>query len=281
VSNDSRIESISADLSKPARAIEATAGADVLYHCVNVPYHRQVELMPGIAEAILAAANAHRAKLVVLDTLYPYGDADGDAITERTPWAATTRKGRLRADLDRRYLYSWGTHEARVALGRSADFFGPRVLNSTLGGAFFPAVLTGQPAIGFGDLTLAHSYSYIPDVARGLIKLGSTDRGDGRIWHLPTTPAVSTREIHAIVARLVGHELDVHVLDRAEPVGPFDATFMAEYAEMFYQHRIPQNMVSTRFEQHFGIGPTPLETALAATIEWYRNWLAEQSGRAS
>ena len=163
-------------------------------------------------------------------------------------------------------------------LGRSADFFGPGVINSTLGGAFFPGALTGTPALGLGDLTLPHSYTYIRDVARGLVTLGTDDRGDGRVWHLPTNPAVSTDTVHEIVEEITGQPLVVEVMTEPVAHGPFDAQFMAEYAEMFYQHRIAQNMVSTDFESTFGVHPTPLREALAATLAWYTAALA-QGGR--
>lgn len=273
---DPGVEVEQGDLSTAEDAIRATRGADVIYHCVNVAYHLQVDLLPAITEAALAAARAHDAKLVVLDTLYPYGEAEGSAIEETTPWAATSRKGLLRADLDRRYIRAHATHEARLTLGRSADFFGPGVLNSTLGAAFFPGALTGQPALGFGDVSLPHSYTFVPDVARGLITLGTDERADGRIWHLPTVPAVSTSEIHRLVAELLDHPIDVQVLPDPVPVGPFDATFMAEYTEMFYQHLIPQSLVSTRFERTFEQSPTPLHEALASTIAWYRDFLTQQ-----
>lgn len=267
------VEKIQADLADPRSAIEATDGADVIYHCVNVAYHLQVELLPQITTSILAAAEANGAKLVVLDTLYPYGEAHGDWITEATPWAATSRKGRLRAGLDHRYLRAHEDGAVTVALGRSADFFGPGVFNSTLGGAFFPAVLTGQPVLALGNIDLPHSYSYLPDIARGLATLGTTEAGDGRIWHLPTVPAVSTATVHGIVADLVGHPMTVDLLTEPSPHGPFDEQFMAEYAEMFYQHLIPQHMVSTTFEREFGVEPTPLREALGTTTAWYRNLL--------
>lgn len=269
-STDDRIERVRADLSTTESAIAATEGASVIYHAINVPYHLQVSLLPGITEAVLAAASSHGARLVVLDTLYPYGEADGEAITEQTPWAATSRKGKLRADLDRRYLEAHRSGEVSVALGRSADFFGPGVLNSSFGGAFFPGAITGGPALGIGDLTLPHSYTYITDVARGLAALGTDPRGDGRVWHLPTNPAMSTEDVHALVEELTGQELKVQTLTEPVAFGPFDEEFMAEYAEMFYQHRIPQNMVSADFESVFGLRPTPWREALAATLDWYR-----------
>ncbi|WP_017574998.1 NAD-dependent epimerase/dehydratase family protein [Nocardiopsis kunsanensis] len=264
------VESLAADLMDPGQALAATEGATVLYHCVNVPYQHQVESMPRLAHSIVAAATRHGAQLVVLDTLYPYGERDGEAITESTPWAATSRKGCMRAELDRYYLERHMAGDVRVALGRSADFFGPEVLNSTLGGAFFPSALTGEPALAFGDIALPHSYTFMPDVAAGLAILGgAADDAWGRVWHLPTVPAVSTEAVHALVAELLGRPIEATVLPEARPYGPFDAEFMAEYAEMFYQHRIPQNMVSEAFETRFEVSPTPLRQALAHTLDWY------------
>lgn len=264
------VESSAADLMDPDQALAATEGASVLYHCVNVPYQHQVESMPRLAHSIATAATRHGARLAVLDTLYPYGESDGEAITESTPWAATSRKGRMRAELDRYYLERHTAGDVQVVLGRSADFFGPEVLNSTLGGAFFPGALTGEPVLAFGDIALPHSYTFMPDVAAGLASLGgAADDAWGRAWHLPTAPAVSTEAVHALAAELVGRPIEVTVLSEAHPYGPFDAEFMAEYAEMFYQHRIPQNMVSTAFEARFEVAPTPLRRALATTLAWY------------
>lgn len=261
-----------ADLNDLEQTLRATEGSAVVYHCVNVPYHLQVEVMPRIARNIVAAATHHAARLVVLDTLYPYGEAEGEAITEDTPWAATSRKGRMRAELDRFYLSRHATGEVWVALGRSADFFGPEVVNSTLGGAFFPAALSGGEVLALGDTSLEHSYSFVPDIAAGLATLGTTaEDAGGRVWHLPTAAAVTTDEIHRIVGELVGRPLTVHRLDQAQAYGPFDEVFMDEYAEMFYQHRLPQNMVSTAFEERFDTRPTPLTRALDLTLDWYQH----------
>lgn len=273
------VETVEADLSSLEAAVAATSGAAVVYHAVNVPYHLQVEQMPRIGEAILGAASRHGARLVVLDTLYPYGEADGEAITESTPWSATSRKGQMRAELDGMYLQAHARGDARVVLGRSADFYGPRVVNSTLGGSFFPAALAGEPVTVFGDITLAHSYSYVPDVASGLVDLGTAPGGaaDGRVWHLPTVPAATTEQVIELAEQLLESPLRVDVLEQAVPVGPFDETFMREYEEMFYQHRIPQNMISAAFEQAFHRRPTPLRDGLAQTFDWYRAWLAARA----
>ncbi|MFD3458012.1 NAD-dependent epimerase/dehydratase family protein [Streptomyces sp. NPDC058691] len=273
------VERRAADVSTLEGALAAIEGAAVVYHAVNVGYHLQVEVMPRIQEAVLGAVEATGARLVVLDTLYPYGETHGEVMTEETPWRATSRKGRMRAELDERYLAAHREGRARVVLARSADFVGPGVFNSSLGGAFFPAALTGGEALGLGDIDLAHSYTYIGDLAVGLAALGERPEGDGRVWHLPTAPAVSTREVHRLVEERLGQPLKVLVLDVLRPVGPFDEAFVGEYAEMFYQHTEPQIMDSSAFESTFGIRPTPLGEALDATIAFYRDVLSGPAGQ--
>lgn len=268
------VERFAADVSTTEGALAAVGGAEVVYHCVNVAYHLQVEVMPGVQRALLAAVEVTGARLVVLDTIYPYGETQGEVMTEETPWRATTRKGRMRAELDDLYLAAHRDGRARVVLARSADFVGPGVLNSTLGGAVFPAALTGGQVPGIGDIDLPHSYTDIRAVAAGLATLGEHPEGDGRVWHLPTAPAVTTREILAMVEERVGRPVDVVAVPEPVPFGPFDEVFMAEYAEMFYQHTEPQILDSSAFEKAFRVAPVPLADTVEATLAWYRDLLA-------
>ncbi|MFF4738670.1 NAD-dependent epimerase/dehydratase family protein [Streptomyces sp. NPDC001262] len=255
-----------------ARAV--IKGAAVVYHCVNVAYHQQIDVMPGIQDAVLGAVRAEGARLVVLDTLYPYGETHGRVMTEDTPWNATSAKGRMRAALDTKYLAAHRDGHARVVLGRSADFVGPGVLNSTLGGTVFPGALTGTEVLGLGDIDLPHSYTDIRDVAAGLATLGEHPDGDGRVWHLPTAPARTTREVFQQIERQVGQPLKTTIMSEPRPFGPFDEVFMGSYAELFYQHTEPQVMDSTAIQEAFGLKPIALDTTLDDTLGWYRSFLA-------
>ncbi|MFI8006385.1 NAD-dependent epimerase/dehydratase family protein [Streptomyces sp. NPDC086010] len=267
------VERFAADVSTREGANVAVEGAAVVYHCVNVGYHLQVEVMPRIQAAVMAAAEAAGARLVVLDTLYPYGETHGAVMTEDTPWRATSRKGMMRAELDARYLAAHAEGRQRVVLGRSADFVGPGVLSSTLGGAVFPAALAGGEVPALGDIDLPHSYTYIGDVAAGLATLGENPGADGRVWHLPTAPAVTTRDMYALIEERVGRPLDLTVIAEPRPFGPFDEVFMAEYAEMFYQHTEGQTVDSSAIETAFGLVPNPLPDAVDTTLAWYRDFL--------
>ncbi|WP_030677938.1 NAD-dependent epimerase/dehydratase family protein [Streptomyces rimosus] len=271
-------EAVAADLGSPDAAREAVRGAEVVYHCVNVAYELQVEVMPALQKVIVEAVAAAGARLVVMDTLYPYGPSGGEPLTEDSPWRATSRKGRMRAELDEAYLAAHEAGRLPVVLARAADFYGPRVLNSTLGATTFPPALTGGTVMAIGDLDLPHSFTYIGDVARGLARLGQEPNEYGRAWHLPTAPAPTVREVLDLVRECAGTAFGTEVLTEPRAWGPFDETFMAEYAELFYQHTEGQTMVSDAFEQRFGMAPMPLRAGIGATVDWYRGWLMERSG---
>ncbi|GHO97577.1 hypothetical protein KSF_076250 [Reticulibacter mediterranei] len=196
-------ELVAGDASRLDSAQELSRGAAVIYNATHAPYEQWPEILPRLQENMIESAAAAGAKLVVIDTLYLYGETHGQPMTEATPYAATSRKGRLRAELAWGYLQAHRIGKVRVALGRAADFFGPRVLNSSLGQYVFPAVLSGQPALTLGNIDLPHSYSYMPDVARGLAVLGEREEALGREWHLPVPPIITTRDM----LRLIGQEI--------------------------------------------------------------------------
>lgn len=265
------VEVIAGDVLEPVTARQLCRDAAVVYHCANVHYAQQVELMPRFAASITDAAARAGAKLVVLDTLYVYGETHGAVMTDDTPMAAHTRKGRMRAELAAGYLEAHRSGRVRVSMGRAADFYGPRVLNSALGERVFPPALKGKPMQLVGDIDLPHSFGYIGDVARGLATLGERDEALGRAWLLPVAPPVSQRGMAEKIASQVGQPARVRTLPRlgARALGLFDP-FMREFVEMFYQYTEPQVVDSSAFEQAFGYGATPVDEGLAATIEWYR-----------
>jgi nucleoside-diphosphate-sugar epimerase len=267
------IELVAGDASKLETVQELCQGASVVYNCTHASYENWPEILPRLQENMIEGAAYANAKLVVIDTLYLYGETRGQVMTEAMAYAATSRKGRLRAELVWGYLQAHRTGKVRVALGRAADFFGPRVLNSALGQYVFPAVLSHQPILTLGNIDLPHSYSYMPDVARGLAALGEYDEALGRDWLLPVAPAVTTREIINMISAIVGESvqiMNVASIEQAQDLGVFDKTFANEYAELFYQYTEPQIVDASAIERAFDVHATPLDEALRTTIQWYR-----------
>lgn len=247
-------------------------GATAAYHCANVAYEQQVEIIPRLQESMIEGLAPTGAKLIVTDTLYMYGRTRGQAMKESSPHAATTRKGQMRAKVAETYLRTHREGKLRIALGRAADFFGPRVLNSALGDRVFPAALAGKPIQLLGNIDLPHSYSYIGDVARTLALLGERDEALGRVWHVPVvTPVVTQREMAHVISKALGKPIRIQALPKLalQAAGLFNP-FIYEMVEMFYQYTEPQIVDASAIEQAFGLRATPLNEAIRATIQWYQ-----------
>ena len=122
----------------------------------------------------------------------------------------------------------------------------------------------------FGNPDVPHSYSYIPDVARGLMELGRHDEAFGRVWHLPVSAQLTTREVVERFAARAGTTVKV----RQVPQWAIRAVglvwpLMSALAEMTYQWDVPYLVDDGDFIKAFGVEATPLDDAIDATLELY------------
>jgi nucleoside-diphosphate-sugar epimerase len=131
--------------------------------------------------------------------------------------------------------------------------------------------VAGRRADFIGNPDLAHTYSYVPDIAAGLATLGTDERAAGQVWHLPGPPTVTTRALLDLVAVQVGHPVGVRsVPKQAVRVLGLVNPMMRGLAEMSYQFDEPFVLDTSRYESVFGAAGTPLDAAVAATVAWYR-----------
>jgi nucleoside-diphosphate-sugar epimerase len=260
-----------ADATDPAAATDAAAGASVVYQCLNAPYTKWPELFPPLQRGVLAAAEGNDALLVTMENVYAYGPTGGVPLTEDLPLAATTSKGRTRAAMTAELLAAADAGRIRIAIGRASDFFGAGVTESSLGERVFGNAVAGKRADFIGDPDLPHTYSYVPDVVAGLATLGTDERAVGQVWHLPGPETVTTRELLELVAHEVGHPVGIRSVPKfvVRALGLVDP-LMRELGEMSYEFEEPFVLDTSKFESTFGSSGTPLATAIAETITWYR-----------
>jgi nucleoside-diphosphate-sugar epimerase len=252
-------------------AIDVAKGADVVYQCLNAPYTDWPRLFPPLQRSVMAAAQRAEALMVSLENVYGYGPTGGRAMKEDLPLAATTVKGRIRAEMTNELIEAHWEGRLQVAIGRASDFFGPGVTDSALGERFFGKAVGAKRADFLGNPSLLHSYSYAPDVAAGLATLGTDRRSVGQVWHLPGPEPSTTLDILDLVATDVGHAVGVRsvpkvVLRAIGLVNPL----MRELAEMMYEFEEPFVLDTTKFSSVFGPGGTPLSEAIGQTVAWYR-----------
>lgn len=268
------VEVLLGDASIPIFAAEAAAGADVVYDCSNPPYDRWSELLLPLGRSVMQGARAAGARLVALDNLYMYG-RPSEPMRPESPIQPCSRKGRLRAQLADERLGAHARGELRLAIVRASDFYGVGVTNALFGDHFFQRVLAGKSAQVFGDPDLPHSYSYGPDVAETLVRIGAADQAWGRVWHTPATPAESTRALVNRFATALGRPIKVDAVPTCllRLAGLFNGV-MRENAEMIYQWEIPYELDGTATQQAIGLAPTRPETGVPATVAWARQHYA-------
>ncbi|WP_426227834.1 NAD-dependent epimerase/dehydratase family protein [Pseudarthrobacter sp. DSP2-3-2b1] len=265
-----RVERLRADVRDPAQVRNALAGAAAVYHCTHGSSYSakawQAEL-PLAEQTVLAAAGAAGAVVVFPESLYSYSTPES-RMTEAGPRNAPGGKRGVRT----RLLETRAASATKTVSMVSSDFFGPRVRGAHAGERLVPAVLAGRKVWVVGSADLPHSFTYVPDLAAAMIHAARTPTLWNRVWHAPTGPAVTQRQLATAFTDAAGV--------RAPRIGTmpgwaFRATGVfsqdvRELAETLYQFEKPFVMDSAESQAALGLRPTPLADATAATVAWWR-----------
>ena len=263
------IEKKAVDVSHAAQLGGLFRGAKAVFHCIHGSrYSAKVWAaeLPGAEQAVLAAAGAAGAVVVFPESLYSYSEP-GRPMTEEGPRGAQGGKRGVRTALLKARAAS-ATNTVSVVAG---DFFGPRVRNAHAGERMAKPVLAGKSLMVIGNAGLPHSFTYVPDLAAAMIVAAQDPQLWNRVWHAPTAPALSQREIAEAFAAAAGARaprvaaLPGWVLRTMGLVSPG----MRELAETLYQFERPFVMDSRATEAALGLQPTPLTEAAAATVAWW------------
>lgn len=257
-----------ADVETLDGARHAVAGTDVVVLAAQPPYHdwgngRWAAMLGNV----LAATAEVGAKLVFVDNLYAFDGRPGP-VSETSP-PADNRKGVLREGLAQQALAAHERGELRVTIGCFSDYFGPgEGSGSTLSVAMLEPALAGRRMRAIYELDVPHAFSYLPDAAGMFLTLALDERADGRRWVLPHAPAITQREVQALVAEAAG------VGPRHGRYGPlmmwlgglFDRD-VREVRAIRSQWDHPWDVDASRFVATFGEHHvTPMREAIAATV---------------
>lgn len=260
-------EHVAADLTTPDGARRACAGASVVFHAAQPPYHRWPQEFPALTARILAAATETGAKVVMADNLYMYGPVRGPLV-ESLPRAATGRKGVARAHLERQLLDAHESGAVKVAIGRLSDYYGPDGPNSTIAALVLAPAIKGRAMRWPGSISAPKTLHFLPDAARGLIVLADHDAADGDAWHVPAAAPITGSEFMALVNEYLESPVKAGSIgELAMRIGGIFSTAARESVECMYQWNAPFVVESSKFTAAFGSLPTtPHAAAIASTI---------------
>lgn len=263
-----------ADVTNMAEVLDVVDGSEVVYLLVGLEYNIDAwrRDWPVIIENCIEACLAHNAKLVFLDNVYAYGLVNGPML-ENSPIRPNSKKGKVRARLVQLLFNAVQNRHLRLCIARAADFYGPECQTSALNATVFERFAAGKSAFVMGRADKIHTYTYTRDIGPALAILGTDDRADGQVWHLPSSAERWTGENWVKAAAA---EFGVKPKFQTTPafvlrlMGLFNRLFR-ELVEMNYQFTNDYIFSSEKFERTFGVSPTPNQQGVAETAAYYRS----------
>jgi nucleoside-diphosphate-sugar epimerase len=266
------VEVVAGDATNPESTRKVSQGASVVYNALNAPnYEQWASQFPPLQKGVLEGAAHAGAKLVVMENVYMYGATGGRPLTEDLPYLAKGARGKTRAILAQALQAAHAAGKVRVVSGRAADFFGPRVLQSAAGAQVFKAALTGGKAQVMVSAEHLHTFTYMPDIGKGLVILGENEAAFGQAWHLPSYQTLTTRHFLKLVYEETGRAANIQVAPKLlmQAMGLFVPPVRG-ISELFYEFEEDFVVDHRKFEGTFGNHATPLRDAIRTTLAWYR-----------
>lgn len=261
---------IRGDAMQASDVLNAAQGANVIVHAVNPPGYRNWErLVLPMLDNTIEAAKATGARIVLPGTIYNFGPDAFPLLREDSPQHPHTRKGEIRAEMERR-LADATQAGVRTLVLRCGDFFGPRAGNNWLSQGLLQ---TGKPVKTLrypGPYSLHHAWAYLPDVAETMARLLDREQAltafevfhfggfwlDGNeladaITRASRTPSIALRRFPWWITAVMA---------------PFSET-MRELRKMRYLWKTPIQLDDSKLVSFLGDTPyTPIDTALRVTL---------------
>jgi len=258
------------DLSIKEQVDRAVQGSEVCYVTVGFDYKTKLwrEMWPPFITNVVAACMKYSARLVFFDNVYAIRGDNVKRITENSPVSPSSKKGEIRAWVDKHILDNVEKGKLTAIIARAPDFFGPIKEKSVLMNLIYDNMMRGKKAQWFCNADIIHSMGYVPDLAKGTAILGNEPKAFNQIWNLPVDNNALTgrewirlfaEELHASDAVTVLPGFGMKVLGLFVPI-------LGEIYEMRYQYDREYYFDSSKFAGKFSFTPTTNKEAVRQTI---------------
>jgi nucleoside-diphosphate-sugar epimerase len=251
--------------------VAAAEGVDAIIHAVNPPgYRNWATLVVPMIENTIAAAKAGGGRILLPGTIYNYGPDAFPVLREDSPQHATTHKGTIRIELEKR-MQDAVTDGVRSLIVRFGDFFGPKSGQSWFSQGL---VKPNQPVTSItypGSKGIGHDWTYLPDAAETFAQLmdREAELEPFARYHFRGHWDADGTEMIAAIGKAVGK---TSIPVRSLPwfvfklASPFNET-MRELAATRPLWQTPIQLDNTRLVRFLGKEPhTPLAAAVETTL---------------
>lgn len=254
-----------ADLLNQDEVFSAVKEASVIYLCAGLQYDQKIwaAQWPVIIQNAIGAAKQTGARLIFFDNVYMYGLVSGK-MTEETPDRPSSVKGEVRAKVATTLMDEVKAGNVRASILRAADFYGAgNSTNSVFDSMVLDKFAKKQTAIWLGNPAKLHSLTFVPDAGKALFLLGQNPQSVNQIWHTPTAPALTGKQLIELAAKVFQAKPKFYSINKTmlRLIGIFDKNSNGA-VEMFYQYDHDYVFDSTTFDTFFNVKPTSYETGI-------------------
>ncbi len=260
-----------ADLTQKDQVAKAIAGSEVVYVTVGFDYNTKIwqKLWLPFMKNVIDACLINKTKLVFFDNVYAIGGDNIKHITETSPISPTSKKGQVRAEVDKLIIEAAEKRSLEAIIARAPDFFSEYKDRSLLMNLVYDNLVKGRKAQWFCNAKVIHTTGYAPDLAKGTAILGNTAEAYNQIWNLPTDPEKITGEQWI---KLFSDEMNATDKYQVLPawgmklLGVF-VPILREMYEIRYQYDRDYYFDSSKFNSKFNYIPITNRLAVKQTIE--------------
>lgn len=264
-------ELMKGDLTCEQDVMKAVEGSNIVYLTAGLTYNIGVweSQWPLIMKNVITACLNYNARLVFFDNIYMYDPGYIGFMDESTPVKPGSKKGKVRVTIAGMLMEEVEKGKLTALITRSADFYGPNTKhNSILSNVVFNKFAKGSAANWPCSLQYKHSFTFVPDAAKGTAILANDAGAYNQVWHLPTSKELFTGKdwVEAIAAEMrVKAKVQVAPRFLFQLMGMFNP-IMKEMVEMLYQYDRDYVFDSSRFEKRFNSKATPYREGIRQTL---------------
>jgi nucleoside-diphosphate-sugar epimerase len=146
--------------------VSAARGADVIVNGLNPPnYHDWARIIPAVTAQVIEAAKASGATVMIPGNVYNLSPEVSEW-SEHTPHTPTTKKGRIREEMEQAYRAAG----VRTIVLRAGNFIDPERNGDVMSLVLLRDLARGKVTAP-GDVNAMQAYCYLPDWARAAVAL--------------------------------------------------------------------------------------------------------------
>jgi nucleoside-diphosphate-sugar epimerase len=248
---------------------------DNYFLCIGLPYSGKfwLENWPKLIQATIEACIHTKTKLIFLDNIYMYGPSPLPIPFDETySQEVTSLKSKARKIVADLILDAIAKRGLKAILARSASFYGPNVINSSLYTSFIDRMLACKNPQTIFNPNIPITYAFTDDNAKAMVDLAFHEEAIGQVFHLPVGEPITLEEIVKVCNKILNANFKLSVMPKfLFKILSMIIPLFKEIKEVVYQYEDPYTMSFDKFKKLFpNFKVTSYEEGLEKMIESFQ-----------